>query len=288
MLENKLDRFKEYKEGGRKRTKQRLLKIIDDYIENETIKTNRQKKSQAFTQKLAPGGRGLVGTGDKDKEKKEKRQRNRNGKPNENERGRSGNPSDGKSMPSALVVKSQAVCQNFLKGTCKYTRQECFYSHPEGYEGIGIVSGKGRGKDGKGKTPRTPLTKEEKAKTFCFHFGKGSCKNGEKCEYSHDPKHKKRSRDGKGKGKRSGSKGSQSSNKGSRKGSGGSKGGSRNRTRSGSRTKSRSTSRDSKGNKKPKRALAGTVSEAEMSGDGKSKSARRRARKKEKAANGGR
>ena len=39
---------------------------------------------------------------------------------------------------------------------------------------------------GKGKSPRTPKTKEEKAKLPCMYFAYDCCKAGDKCEYLHD------------------------------------------------------------------------------------------------------
>ena len=63
--------------------------------------------------------------------------------------------------------------------------------------------GKGKGKGG--RRSRSPSTKDT-SKTFChFHFNKGNCKHGDKCQYSHSQYHWDRRKDkgGKGKGGRS-------------------------------------------------------------------------------------
>ena len=63
--------------------------------------------------------------------------------------------------------------------------------------------GKGKGKGG--RRSRSPSAKDT-SKTFChFHFNKGNCKHGDKCQYSHSQYHWDRRKDkgGKGKGGRS-------------------------------------------------------------------------------------
>ena len=59
--------------------------------------------------------------------------------------------------------------------------------------------GKGKGKGG--KRSRSPSTRDP-SKTFChFHFNKGNCKHGDKCQYSHSQYHWDRRKDKGGKGK---------------------------------------------------------------------------------------
>ena len=59
--------------------------------------------------------------------------------------------------------------------------------------------GKGKGKGG--RRSRSPSTKDT-SKTFChFHFNKGNCKHGDKCQYSHSQYHWDRRKDNGGKGK---------------------------------------------------------------------------------------
>ena len=59
--------------------------------------------------------------------------------------------------------------------------------------------GKGKGKGG--RRSRSPSTKDT-SKTFChFHFNKGNCKHGDKCQYSHSQYHWDRRKDKGGKGK---------------------------------------------------------------------------------------
>ena len=63
--------------------------------------------------------------------------------------------------------------------------------------------GKGKGKGG--KRSRSPSTRDP-SKTFChFHFNKGNCKHGDKCQYSHSQYHwdKRKDKGGKGKNGRS-------------------------------------------------------------------------------------
>ena len=63
--------------------------------------------------------------------------------------------------------------------------------------------GKGKGKGG--KRSRSPSTRDT-SKTFChFHFNKGNCKHGDKCQYSHSQYHwdKRKDKGGKGKNSRS-------------------------------------------------------------------------------------
>jgi len=63
--------------------------------------------------------------------------------------------------------------------------------------------GKGKGKGG--KRSRSPSTRDP-PKTFChFHFNKGNCKHGDKCQYSHSQYHwdKRKDKGGKGKNSRS-------------------------------------------------------------------------------------
>ena len=65
--------------------------------------------------------------------------------------------------------------------------------------------GKGKGKNG--KRSRSPSTRDP-SKTFChFHFNKGNCKHGDKCQYSHSQYHwdKRKDKGGKGKNGRSAS-----------------------------------------------------------------------------------
>ena len=62
---------------------------------------------------------------------------------------------------------------------------------------------KGKGKGG--KRSRSPSTRDT-SKTFChFHFNKGNCKHGDKCQYSHSQYHwdKRKDKGGKGKNSRS-------------------------------------------------------------------------------------
>ena len=64
--------------------------------------------------------------------------------------------------------------------------------------------GKGKGKNGKNRS-RSPSTRDP-SKTFChFHFNKGNCKHGDKCQYSHSQYHwdKRKDKGGKGKNGRS-------------------------------------------------------------------------------------
>ena len=59
--------------------------------------------------------------------------------------------------------------------------------------------GKGKGKGG--RRSRSPSTKDT-SKTFChFHFNKGNCKHGDKCQYSHSQYHWDRRKDKGGRGK---------------------------------------------------------------------------------------
>ena len=59
--------------------------------------------------------------------------------------------------------------------------------------------GKGKGKGG--RRSRSPSTKDT-SKTFChFHFNKGNCKHGDKCQYSHSQYHWDRRKDKGDKGK---------------------------------------------------------------------------------------
>jgi len=265
VLETKLDRFKEYKEGGRKRTKDRLLKIIDDYIEQQTVKKNMKLKSDAIGGKLkgkAEGGLGLVGA-------------------------------DGKAL-TAGAVKSQAVCQKFIRGVCKKSKKDCPYSHPEDLASLAISKGGGGGKGSAKASPdtvchncgkkghfkkdcrhvpfnkpkgepkgggknrgrkgggsggsgtetdrtrsRSPMSAEDKAVTYCMHHARGACNMGAACAFSHDDKHKKKPANPKTK---------------------------------------------AKAKAKTKKALAGLSDTEKSQDEGKSKSAKRRAKKAEKKA----
>ena len=63
--------------------------------------------------------------------------------------------------------------------------------------------GKGKGKDS--RRSRSPCTRDP-SKTFChFHFNKGNCKHGDKCQYSHSQYHwdKRKGKNGKGRNGRS-------------------------------------------------------------------------------------
>ena len=63
--------------------------------------------------------------------------------------------------------------------------------------------GKGKGKGG--RRSRSPSTRDP-SKTFChFHFNKGNCKHGDKCQYSHSQYHwdKRKDKGGKGRNSRS-------------------------------------------------------------------------------------
>ena len=63
--------------------------------------------------------------------------------------------------------------------------------------------GKGKGKGG--RRSRSPSTRDP-SKTFChFHFNKGNCKHGDKCQYSHSQYHwdKRKDKGGKGRNGRS-------------------------------------------------------------------------------------
>ena len=94
-------------------------------------------------------------------------------------------PKDGKTgKPSAPAPKGKPGAPVLPSGTPK--------SH-----------GKGRGKGG--KRLRSPSTRDT-SKTFChFHFNKGNCKHGDKCQYSHSQYHwdKRKDKGGKGKNSRS-------------------------------------------------------------------------------------
>ena len=94
-------------------------------------------------------------------------------------------PKDGKTgKPSAPAPKGKPGAPVLPSGTPK--------SH-----------GKGRGKGG--KRSRSPSTRDT-SKTFChFHFNKGNCKHGDKCQYSHSQYHwdKRKDKGGKGKNSRS-------------------------------------------------------------------------------------
>ena len=176
VLELKLDKFKEYRVGGTRRTKANLLKIIDNHIDMHITKENQKKKSDAFAGRL-------------------------NGRKDRQEHGK-----------SAFVVKSQSVCQAYLRGQCTKTKKDCSYAHPDGMEGIAITSqkgggkgkdggkGKSKGKDkgkGKGKSKGTKrsdspnaLTSEQKSRIYCKHLLAGKCEYGKNCNFSHDPKDK--------------------------------------------------------------------------------------------------
>ncbi|CAL1155113.1 unnamed protein product, partial [Cladocopium goreaui] len=94
-------------------------------------------------------------------------------------------PKDGKTgKPSAPAPKGKPGAPVLPSGTPK--------SH-----------GKGKGKGG--RRSRSPSTKDT-SKTFChFHFNKGNCKHGDKCQYSHSQYHwdKRKDKGGKGKNGRS-------------------------------------------------------------------------------------
>ena len=94
-------------------------------------------------------------------------------------------PKDGKTgKPSAPAPKGKPGAPVLPSGNPK--------SHGEG---------KGKG----GKRSRSPSTRDT-SKTFChFHFNKGNCKHGDKCQYSHSQYHwdKRKDKGGKGKNSRS-------------------------------------------------------------------------------------
>ena len=94
-------------------------------------------------------------------------------------------PKDGKTgKPSAPAPKGKPGAPVLPSGTPK--------SH-----------GKGKGKGG--RRSRSPSTRDP-SKTFChFHFNKGNCKHGDKCQYSHSQYHwdKRKDKGGKGKNSRS-------------------------------------------------------------------------------------
>ena len=89
-LENEIDKFRDHEEGGEKRTKAGLLKIIDDYLDQQKTNSNRVNKRETFASKLK-GGSGNVNA--------LATTSNGNGKPNPIEEG------------NALAVKSRAVCK---------------------------------------------------------------------------------------------------------------------------------------------------------------------------------
>ena len=94
-------------------------------------------------------------------------------------------PKDGKTgKPSAPAPKGKPGAPVLPSGTPK--------SH-----------GKGKGKGG--RRSRSPSARDP-SKTFChFHFNKGNCKHGDKCQYSHSQYHwdKRKDKGGKGKNSRS-------------------------------------------------------------------------------------
>jgi hypothetical protein len=207
ILESKIDKFKERAIGHKKRTKDLLLQIIDDYVDLQRQKTNRKKKREVFTAKLkgnggAPSGpAGMIARVD----------------------------AEGVEVSgSAMLVKSQSICHAYLKGQCRKSKKDCFYAHPDNQEGTflktdkgGKKGGKGGGKGkkgegeergrkgGKGKGGKrsdsphgnrdssvssngshSSKSLEEKKKIFCSFLANGKCSFGESCHFSHNEKHR--------------------------------------------------------------------------------------------------
>ena len=97
-----------------------------------------------------------------------------------------------------MVVKSQTVCQNWVKGSCK-KGDECPYSHVKAMEGVALQQyrGGGGGKGGKDESrgrkrgkgdkdrSRSQSPAADKGKTLCKYWCEGSCRAGRACDWKH-------------------------------------------------------------------------------------------------------
>jgi len=299
VLELKLDWWKEMKLDDPKRTKESLLAILDNYLETQKVKSNRKKRIEAFSANLKDSGS--------------------HNKPRRAQLAASAddNPADPSATLKAGVVKSQAVCQAYLRGQCRKSKKDCPYAHPEDLDALALrTSQQNRGRDrkpgGGGAREGTPPRGKKK---YCWNMEKsGTCSFGANCSFSHDPKDKPKSRStsrsastsrsGSKSGSstsRSGSSTSNNSNRGPR-GRGRAGGGRRGRGRRGGKGKSKglSASSSSNGSQKDKKEKKSNKSKKEKKEKSKSRSGsekgqpgkhadrnrRRREKKKALAASG--
>ncbi|CAE7545185.1 RE1 [Symbiodinium sp. CCMP2592] len=168
MMQLHIDRFRNASSQSSKRTWKWLYAKMCDVIEISQLEDN----ADAIDKALRPKGHANAnpapkaeGEGARTKKEKEKERRDKEEK-------------DKKEKEKKEKKKEKEKAKKEKKKAEKQAQEEA-----EAAAAAAPPKGKGKGR---GKSPRTPKTKDEKAKLPCMYFAYDACTAGDKCEYSHD------------------------------------------------------------------------------------------------------
>ena len=141
-----------------------------------TLKEPPAAKPKAKAKELAPKAKAKVEAGPVLPSPQPKQHGKGKGKTRGKSRTRSPSPKDKKKIPCHFL---------FIKKSCKKGK-DCEYSHDQK---VFDANKTGSGGKGGGKTPRSksPANRTKKVDEPCWHWAKGNCRYGDKCNKCHDP-----------------------------------------------------------------------------------------------------